>query len=198
MEKRPILDPNITIQDFRDFYWYKEELVAFCRCEKLEKHGGKLELASRIEKYLETGEKESSQKPSNKLLSRFDWSVTNLTTKTIITDNYQNTENVRAFFKKELGAKFKFNVRFMNWMKTAEGKTLQDAIEKWLEIYSERKAGDSPKKIAPQFEYNTYIPDFLKDNPTMDRETAIECWKIRKQMRGDNKYSAADLALLEK
>ena len=52
MEKRPCLNKNITIEDFRDFYWLKEELIQFCRSEGLCSQGGKIEIANRIETYL--------------------------------------------------------------------------------------------------------------------------------------------------
>lgn len=196
MENKPKLNKNISIQDLKDFYWYKEELIDFCRLEKLDKRGGKIELANRIEKYLKTGEREKYQNDAPKT-SRFDWNIENLTDETIISDNYKNTENVRAFFKQKIGDKFKFNVKFMNWMKSARGKTLGDAVEKWIEITEEIRTDKSHKEIAPQFEYNTYIRDFLKDNPILDRNKALECWKIRKMMRGDNIYRRIDLELIK-
>jgi len=49
------------------------------------------------------------------------------------------------------------------------------------------------KEIAPQFEYNTYIRDFLKDNPNKSKKEAIENWKIKRAKRGNNKYSKQDL-----
>ncbi|MGL5913858.1 MAG: DUF6434 domain-containing protein [Bacteroidales bacterium] len=55
--------------------------------------------------------------------SNFDWNVERLTLETIITDNYKNPENVRAFLTTEIGKHFKFNVLFMNWMKQNNGKT---------------------------------------------------------------------------
>jgi len=198
MDKRPILNKKITIKDFRDFYWYKEELIEFCRNVNLDKQGGKIEITNRIEKYLESGENESHQKTVTKFCSRYNWNSEVLTLETIITDNYKNTENVRSFFKNQIGDKFKFNVKFMNWMKTAQGKTLGDAVTIWLKITAEMKADNSPKEIAPQFEYNTYIRDFLKNNPTKNRTEAIEYWKIKKLLRGDNKYRTTDLDLIEK
>lgn len=192
MNKRPKLNTEISIQDFKDFYWYKEELIDFCRYEKLDKKGGKIELANRIEKYLATGEREVFQKkvPTTSL---FDWNTEKLTTSTIITDNYKNTENVRAFFSEQIGNKFKFNVKLMNWMKSAQGKTLGDAVKMWNEIKFEARENKSPKEIAPQFEYNTYIRDFMKDNPDKTIQDAIKYWKIKKSKSGDNKYLQSDL-----
>jgi len=192
MNKRPILNVQISIQDFKNFYWYKAELVDFCRSENLDKRGGKIELANRIERFLATGERESYMEAISKT-SRFNWNTEKLTIETEITDNYQNTENVRAFFKNQIGDKFKFNVKFMNWMKSAQGRSLGEAVEQWILLTNEMRKDKSHKQIAPQFEYNTYIRDFMKDNQDKTLQDAIRCWKIKKSKPGDNKYSQADL-----
>ncbi|WP_282043460.1 DUF6434 domain-containing protein [Winogradskyella flava] len=192
IEQRPKLTSKTLVKDFNDFYWYKEELVAFCRIENLNKKGSKLELAEQIEHYLSTGKKKSfSEKP--KITSTFDWNSEQLYRTTLITDSYKNTENVRAFFTEHIGPKFKFNVKFMNWMKTAAGKSLEDAIEQWDIIASKNKSNKNVKQIAPQFEYNRYIRDFLKDNLDRTRKDAITCWKLKKESRGTNAYSKSDL-----
>lgn len=198
MNIRPVLNNEISIQDFRDFYWLKEELLQFCRNEKLDTRGVKIEISSRIEKFLATGERQPSDNSSVKSSSDFDWNNQTLTLETIITDNYKNTQNVREFFIEQIGRKFKFNVQFMNWMKTAGGKTLKDAVGKWTEISLEKKLDTSTKKIEPQFEYNTYIRDFMTDNHSLSRQDAIDCWKIKKEMRGRIKYLKSDLDLIQK
>lgn len=192
MNLRPELNKKISIQDFKNFYWVKAELVDFCRSENLDKRGGKIELTNRIEKFLVTGQREPFQVTVLKT-SRFDWNAEKLTAETEITDNYQNTENVRFFFKHQIGDKFKFNVKFMNWMKSAQGRTLGDAIEKWISITNEMRSDKSHKQIAPQFDYNTYIRDFMKDNQDKTLQDAINCWKIKKSKPGDNKYSQSDI-----
>lgn len=192
MSNRPALSTKISIQDFKDYYWSKQELINFCRSEYLDKRGGKIEIANRIEEYLKTGTRNSFQGEQS-TTSRFDWNIENLSPDTEITDNYKNTENVREFFKNQIGDKFKFNVKFMNWMKSAQGKTLGDAIEQWLSITNEFRTNKSHKQIQPQFEYNTYIRDFMKDNPGKTLKDAINCWKVKKSKPGDNKYSQSDL-----
>ncbi len=196
MEKRPYLNKEISIKDFRDFYWLKKELIEFCRDEGLKTSGGKIEISLRIENYLTTGLKELKQEKT-KTKSNFNWKNEKLSLETIITDNYKNTQNVRAFFKNQIGKKFKFNVEFMDWMKTNSGKTLEDAIREWKRIKSENKKRTEPAKIAPQFEYNTYLRDFLMDNPNSKREIGIKLWNIKKTLRGNNKYEKADLKLLK-
>lgn len=196
MDSRPELTKDIVLIDFQSFYWLKKELVDFCRREGLTTQGDKITITKRIEQYLLTGEKETvynRRKPT----ATFDWNTVDLTLQTVITDNYKNTENVRAFFKKHLGQSFKFNVQFMNWMKSNVGKTLAEATVTWKAIKTEKQQNKTPKDIAPQFEYNTYIRDFLVANPSLTKKEAIICWKIKRATRGDNKYHPSDVLQLE-
>jgi len=196
MENRPPLNKQISLDDFNSFYWLKKELTDFCKKEKLSTQGGKLEITKRIEHYLKTGERLSPTLSLSKPTSSFDWKNSTLHLLTVITDNYKNTENVRTFFQKEISPAFKFNVKFMNWMKANTGKTLADAVVAWKEILHQEKNRITPKEIAPQFEYNTYLRDALADNPNLKRKDAIALWKIKRSMRGDNKYLKSDLGFL--
>lgn len=81
----------------------------------------------------------------------------------------------------------------MNWMKSSQGSTLGDAVEQWILITNEMQTDKSHKQIAPQFECNTYIRDFMKANPDKILGDAIIFWKIKKSKPGDNKYTQADL-----
>lgn len=194
MDTRPILSKAISLEDFQKFYWLKEELLTFCRQEGLSTQGGKLEIAARIEHFLTTGQEKKAAKRS-KPKSTFDWSREALSDKTVITDNYKNTENVRAYFKQCIGPQFKFNVEFMNWMKANLGKTLGEAVSQYKTIRS-NAVNNHEKVISPQFEYNTYLRDFLKDNPECDRKLGIQLWNIKRKLRGSNVYSSDDFDLL--
>lgn len=192
MNKRPKLNNGISVKDFMEFYWLKNELVEFCRKEGLKASGSKLEITEQIKYYITTGSKNLT-KPILKSKSKFDWKNTQLSIKTEITDNYTNTENVRLFFESQIGKQFKFNVKFMNWMKLNYGKKLGEAIEEWKSIEAEKKTRTQPKEIAPQFEYNKFMRDFLADNPNLERAIGIKLWKVKKSMRGDNIYDREDL-----
>lgn len=196
MDKRLPLDKHIRVKDFQEFYWLKTELLAFCKTERIPTTGSKIELTNRITQFLQTGKIEKTSTTKRKSISTFDWNATPLSPNTIITDNYKNTTNVRQFFETQIGGSFKFNVRFMNWMKSNVGKTLSDAIEEWHQIKTVQKKTKKTKEIAPQFEYNRYLRDFLADNPGAGREMGMQLWKIKKSMRGDNVYKRDDLKLL--
>ncbi len=194
---RPELNKIIPLNDFQNFYWLKSELVSFCKTHGISAAGGKIEITGRIEHFLATGEiVGAAGKPIP--TSKFDWnnSVLNLNTK--LTDNYKNTENVRAFLTLHIGPHFRFNTEFMKWAKSNAGKSLADAIDEWNRIYMRRKNKGIKSEIAPQFEYNRYIRDFIADNPGHTLASAISFWKLKRQARGDNNYTSADLFLTEK
>lgn len=197
VDVRPTLNNKISIKDLSEFYWLKKELVLFCKQEGLSTVGSKTELTQRIILYLKTGHK-TRQKPRSNSTSKFDWKREVLSSKTIITDNYKNTENVRHFFLEEIGSSFKFNVKFMNWLKRSTGLTLGDAVLEYHKIKERNKLDSSPKNIEPQFEYNRYLRDFLADNVDSNRETGIRLWKIKKSLRGNNNYVKSDLEFLKK
>jgi hypothetical protein len=194
--KRPPLNPKISLKDFHDFYWLKSELVQFCKKVGIDSSGGKIQIAKRISTFLATGETtQRSSSATNRPTSKFNWHSTKLTLKSVITDNYKNSENVRAFFKKEIGPHFKFTVGFMNWIKKNQGKTLHDAIGEWKSQFTLRKNKTYKPDIAPQFEYNRYMRAFLVDNPGKTRKEAIKYWKLKRVTRGSKEYSKSDLLL---
>jgi hypothetical protein len=61
----------------------------------------------------------------------FDWHCDYIDKSTVITSTYRNTQNVRRFFKAELGDHFKFDREFMAWMKASSGNTMGDAVTEW-------------------------------------------------------------------
>lgn len=192
--ERPPLNLSISVQDFRDFYWLKEELLIFCKAHKINTSGSKIELSERIIQFLQHGQASSSDVvEKEQRLSSFDWNHANLSEDTIITDNYKNTENVRRFFLTCIGKHFRFNVAFMNWMKTNIGKTLGDATAEWKRIAASKKDNNLKTEIAPQFEYNRYIRAFLAANPDKTIQDAMRHWKIKRQERGSREYNDSDL-----
>jgi hypothetical protein len=192
---RPNLDKDISVNDFNEFYWLKQELVDFCRIIGISTSGGKLEIADRIRYYLSTGNVTRTETKKVKNISKFKWENEKLTRETIITDNYKNGENVRSFFAREIGSHFAFNVIFMKWMKENVGKSLGDAITEWNRIYNLKKDKNYVSEIDPQFEYNRYMRAFLNDNPELSSKDAMKYWKLKRSQRGTNEYERKDLEL---
>ena len=195
---RPNLDKNISLNDFNELYWLKQELVDFCRNIGISTSGGKIKIAERIRHYLSTGELLKTETLKIKPTSKFNWDKEKLTRETIITDNYKNGENIRRFFINEIGSHFTFNVIFMKWVKENRGKTLGDAINEWNRIYNLKKEKNYVSEIDPQFEYNKYMRAFLNDNPDFSSQDAMKFWKLKRSQRGTNEYEKTDLLLGKK
>jgi len=192
--ERPELNDNISVTDFKEFYWLKNELIDFCKSNGISTIGGKKELADRIIAFLQTGTiTKTTTKEQTK--SKFDWNNAVITLDTIITDNYRNSEHVRAFMKQEIGSSFHFNTEFMQWMKQNIGKTVSEAITEWKRMNELKKNKNYRTTISSQFEYNAYIRDFLADNKDKTLKDAIQYWKLKRNQRGDNAYSKKDLYL---
>jgi hypothetical protein len=192
---RPNLDKNISVKDFNEFYWLKQELIDFCRSIGISTNGGKIEIADRIRHYLSTGNVPKTGTNKFKSISKFNWDNEILTCETIITDNYKNGENVRSFFVREIGSHFAFNVIFMKWVKENVGKNLGDAITEWNRISDLKKDKNYVSEIDPQFEYNSYMRTFLNDNPELSSKDAMKYWKLKRSHRGTNEYDRKDLEL---
>lgn len=189
MSERPNLDKNLDSKTFQEYYYLKEELIDFCRKNNLQTTGGKLELTQRIIKYLDTGEK--TFKTHNPIKTSIPDEIT-LATK--IENNFICSEKHRSFYKKQIGNSFSFNVLFQKWLKNNPGKTYQESIERYYQILEEKKKNKTT--IEKQFEYNTYVRDFFKDNKDKSLEQAIKCWKYKKSLKGHNKYEKSDLQIL--
>jgi len=195
---RSKLQKGISPKDFKAHYWLKEELIDFCRIIGINTSGGKIEISNSVISYLETGIViPRSEKQNKTLKSNFDWNTETLSLETVISDSYKNTENVRAFFKQLIGSNFKFNVTFMDWMKMNSGKTLGDAVDKYREIALLKKDKIYRTEIAPQFEYNTYIRDFLTNNPDRSMKDAVKSWRLKRENPGLKKYNRTDLDFLQ-
>ncbi|MBU3675656.1 MAG: hypothetical protein FGM54_00510 [Chitinophagaceae bacterium] len=191
----------MTPAEFSATYFHKHKLVAMCRKYGLPTQGAKLELSNRILRYLEEEmegggrsrrNSNSKSKQGVKPRDNFDWHTAKLTRETRITDNYKNTRNVRNFFLQTVGPHFKMNVAWLVWMRTHVGQTLGDAIKAWEETVRNKKAQRGKNTIAPQFEYNRYMRDFMADNPGMSRANAIHCWKMKRDTPGTKAYERSD------
>lgn len=118
-----------------------------------------------------------------------------ITDDTIIEENLTCSETHRAFFIQRIGKGFSFNVPFQKWLKANAGKTYRGAVEAYHRILEEKKNGKT--EISAQFEYNTYIRDFLTENHGRSLEGAIACWKYKKSLPGHNRYEQSDLVALD-
>ncbi|HHR8337779.1 DUF6434 domain-containing protein [Enterobacter hormaechei] len=62
---------------------------------------------------------------------KIDWHSTMLTRETIVDRYYKNTQNVRRFMMQECGDSFRFDRKFMAWIRNCKPKTLGDVVDEW-------------------------------------------------------------------
>lgn len=182
------LTKDLTPDEFKDYYFLKEELKDFCRSQGLKISGSKRDLEDRIVHYLGTGEE--LKQPLIKQNPRKSLSEISLDSK--LGENFRCSEDKRAFFEKEIGKGFKFKVKFQKWLKANPDRTYRDAVDAYFEI---QNSGEKTQ-IGKQFQYNQYVRDFFEDNNDKSLDDAIKCWKYKKSIKGHNKYEKSDLEVL--
>ena len=195
---RPQLTKDLKSEDFKEYYFLKEELKDFCKKEGLKVSGSKNQLEERIIYYLDTGKSLDDSKHtkdknnlSNPNLNKNSASE-EITLDSILGENFKCSEDKREFFEKEIGKGFKFKVKFQKWLKANPDKTYQDAINAFYELQNSKEK----TKIGKQFQYNQYIRDFFNDNDDKTLEDAIKCWNYKKSLKGHNRYEKTDLDIL--
>jgi hypothetical protein len=173
---RPTLTEHTTVDDFASFYWLKEELVAFCRAQGLSTLGSKQDLSVRIRQFLETGT-ESRSAPSAMRKAKMP---NTFTRQSIIAPGWCCSQELRAFFEREIGTSFHFDGVMRDFIHHGVGKTLDEAIAAWQ---AEQKNPQPAKEIAPQFEYNRYLREYFSSHPGATLDEAIQAWNSYKAVR---------------
>lgn len=165
------LTKDLKPEEFKEYYFLKEDLKDFCRAEGLKISGSKQDLEKRIIHYLATGEKlkETSVNHSQ------NKSSSEITLDSKLGENFKCSEDKRAFFESEIGKGFKFKVKFQKWLKANPDKTYRQAIEAYFEI----QKSNEKTNIDKQFQYNQYIRDFFENNSDKSLDDAIKCWKYK-------------------
>ncbi len=197
-ETRPPIETITSSAALRRWYWTKAELEAECRRRGLKITGAKFTQLDRIAHFLDTGETRLPGDTQPRSTSRFDWHSEPLTPETVITDSYRNSQNVRRFFKSEVGAQFKFNRAFMAWIKANTGKTLSDAVAEYHRLTAAAKAPGAQSDIAHHNQFNQYTRDFLADNPDMGMPEVRHFWALKRSLPsedGRHRYDRSDLDL---
>ena len=96
MELRPEITLNLSSCTFREYYYLKEELVAFCRDHHLPTSGGKQELTERIACFLDSG---MVKQPAAKRTVKHKAVTSEITPESVIEEGFLCTET-RFLMKK--------------------------------------------------------------------------------------------------
>lgn len=196
LKTRPEIASIICAVELRRWYWLKDELINCARQYGLKTSGGKFEILSRIEHFLETGERASANDIKKKPDSRFDWHSAELTANTVITDSYKNSQNVRRFFSAQVGQDFKFSIALMDWIKSNTGKTLADALHAYHRLQVKAANPNHKTAIKSHNQFNQYTRDFLADNPNLCMPEVRRIWALKRALPSDSGrhiYEKSDL-----
>lgn len=185
---KSLLTKDLAPEEFKEYYFLKEELKDFCRSEGLKVSGSKGDLEKRILHYLSTG-KELNESGTKGYSTQTSSEIRH---DSKLGENFKCSEDKREFFEKEIGKSFKFKVKFQKWLKANPDKTYGDAIDAYYEIQNSKEKTE----IGKQFQYNQYIRDFFEDNDDKSLDDAIKCWKYKKSLKGSNKYEKSDLEII--
>lgn len=197
-ETRPDITAITTSQEMRRWYWTKDELTDRARGIGLRVSGGKFDLLDRICTYLDTGEVPARRTPRRASTPAFDWHAAPLSPDTVLTDSYRHTQNVRRFFKAQVGDSFKFNIAFMDWLKANTGKTLGDAVAAYHQLKNAAKDPAHKTQIRDHNQFNQYTRDILAANPGMPLKEVRRIWALKRARPSDDgrhKYHPDDLSL---
>lgn len=196
--ERPDFQHIQTGSEFNQWYWLKTEMVDICKQANLPHTGSKFELRDRIMYALDNDGKVLPKLKKSRKISKFNWAKAELTLATVITDNVSFGPNFRRFMQSQIDQKFSCHADFMNWVKANIGKTLQDAVLKWLELEARKKNPNFKRDIAQHNMMSQYVRDFMADNHGHSFKEVIEIWKIKKTLPMKNglvKYESTDVNL---
>ena len=183
MDKRPLLTKTTKVADFKNFYWYKQELITFCRQHKIPAEGGKTELTQRIVFFLASG---GNMPPvSHQVRKRFYDSDQCITVDTPVI-HYKNDAKTRAFFVSQIGNAFKFNAYLRGFAKQENhgDLTYGDLVQGYKDSLQ-----NQPTTIGQQFEYNQFQRDFYHHHPEKTRLLCNQAWQLVKQAPGGSTYA---------
>ena len=197
-EAKPDISTIATGAELRRWYWRKDELVECARQLGLKTSSEKFVILDRFAEFLDTGKKEIPGDRKAPIASRFNWHSAELSENTLITDNYKNTQNVRCFFKNAIDDSFKFNIAFMDWMKSNVGKSLGEACVAYLEFQNLAQKPDFRTSIKSHNQFNQYTRDFLDENPILGMADVRRIRPLKILQPSDNGrhvYERSDLNL---
>jgi len=175
---RPAASAQLAAGEFLRWYWLKSELVALARELGVSTGGSKRQLTDRIAQRLATGPSATAA-DTRQSRSRSQGSGRSaaplpepLTTHTVVPAGQPCSQQLRTWFRGEIGPHFTFDAHMRQFFAAADGTTtLDDAVRFW-----HTTRGQRPAKIAPQFEFNQFTRDWRIAHPEGERSELLTAW----------------------
>ncbi|UOE96421.1 SAP domain-containing protein [Alkalihalobacillus sp. LMS39] len=200
--ERPEFSRKMSVEQFTQYYWYKEELKAICKHHELSTQGTKAELESRIIDFL-NGKKPTNMRNKNmKVRKNQNSSTITLQTK-LIPDGFKFNKQARDFFKDYYQvSKFSFTKDMAAALREAERTgDYNMTVADLLKVYEAGSNVANKKQTAEDktYEWNQFVTDFNKDSRTKvyknKMKVAALLWNKVKHQAGPRTYRSE---LLEK
>jgi isopentenyldiphosphate isomerase len=193
---RPLLQPGMAEGDLDRYYWYKEELVAYCRHQGIPPQGQKHEIMERVRHHLKGLALIPLQKMSSAAPSSMVKEPGEITRDTPIGPNYKCNATTRAFFESVIGSHFHFTAHLQQFRRANEGRALTygDLADEWVAEQERRKDKSYQSPLMPTWEYNRFIRDYMADTARNKGKTlkdAAAAWKIVRESRGPRDYASS-------
>ncbi|MER2133796.1 MAG: hypothetical protein ABS910_03865 [Arthrobacter sp.] len=176
--ERPALSSSLGADEFRRWYWLKEELQAFARAQQIPTTGSKEQLAERVAAFLAGAPLPAPAAKPRRSRQRL---VPPLTIQTVIPAGHPCSQVLREFFVHALGAGFRFDAPMREFFAANDGTaTLAAALDHW-------HATRDTRPIGPQFELNRFSRDWHASHPGGTRDQMLEAWKAHRSLPVDQR-----------
>ena len=187
-ECRPKFDEITSFDEFKKYYWYRDELSQICKSLGLEYRGIKQELNHIIEQYFKG---DLIKKSSIKNRRR---QVETITLDTPLLEcNFSFNTKFREYFSDLIGvSRFKFNADMATaWRKVKSEKNISFTIGDLLKVYYGES--DYAKYDNSVCQWNQFFKDFCADessgNYSNKLKVASIIWKEVRDSKNEKIYS---------
>lgn len=185
---RPNFKEIKTFEEFRKYYWYKEELVKICKILGLEYRGTKLELNKIIEEYFK-GNKILKIKRQHHAKTYDDISLDS----SLLECGFSFNQKFREYFSNLTNvSSFKFNTDMASTLRKVKASNdTSFTIGDMLKVYNGEL--NYTKYDNSSCEWNKFVKDFcedeISDKYTDKLKVASILWKKVKESKNDKVYS---------
>ncbi len=188
MINRPNFNEIKNYEEFKKYYWYREELKQICKSLNIEYNGTKLELNNYIKEYFNGNiiKKKEIKKEKNKVIEL------TLDTK-LIECGFSFNQRFRDFFSEQTKVKnFKFNTDMVaTAKKVKQDKDSSFTLQDMLDVYYGKLIYAVNDNSA--CEWNKFLKDFCNDPETKTIKNklnvASKLWNIVRESDKEKIYT---------
>lgn len=193
---RPPLEPGMAVQALDQYYWYLQELVAYCREHGLPSAGHKHEVIERVRRHLQGTSQPVARRPAPRRAKAASAGPRELTLDTPIGPDYKCDAATRAFFESVIGPHFHFTAHLQRFRRANadRGLTYGDLATEWVAEHERRKDKNYTSTLMHTWEYNRFVRDYMRDKPRNEGKTlkdAAAAWNALRQSCGPRDYASS-------